>query len=127
MSLRRDLFLTLGGLQHQFGRFAEMIIAAALRDARHELGYARESVVLHHYRETLRELIDGTSEYVDSESLYRAANPGPDCIGHTYLPEMPNPFSPCAAALNREVAMPGPPSVGTGIGRWVIRLAERAR
>jgi len=60
---------------------------------------------LHHYRETLRELIDGTSEYVDSESLYRAANPGPDCIGHTYLPEMPNPFSPCGAALNREVAM----------------------
>jgi GT2 family glycosyltransferase len=104
MALRRDLFLALGGLQHHFGRFAEMLLAAALRDAGHELGYARESVVTHHYRDSLQELIDGTAEYVMSECQYRAANPGPDRVGHTYLPEMPNPFSPGAAALNRAVA-----------------------
>ena len=70
----------------------------------HELGYARESIVTHHYRETLQEVIDGTDEYVSSECSYRAANPGPDRVGHSYFPELSNPFSPGAAALNREVA-----------------------
>jgi hypothetical protein len=104
MALRRDLYLALGGFQHRHGRFAEMLLAAALRDAGHELGYARESVVTHHYRETLGELIDGTDEYVRSECGYRFANPGPDRVGHSYQPDMPNPFSPGAAALQREVA-----------------------
>lgn len=104
MALRRDTYLALGGLQHQYGRFAEMILAAALRDAGHELGYSRESVVTHHYRDSLQELVDGTTEYVTSECQYRAVNPGPDRVGHTYLPELPNPFSPGAAALNRAVA-----------------------
>ena len=103
MALRRDLYLAAGGLQHQYGRFAEMVLAAALRDAGHQLGYARESIVTHHYRETLQELIDGTDEYVASECVYRAANPGPDRIGHTYLPDMPNPFSPGARALDRDI------------------------
>ena len=80
-----------------------MLLAAALRDTGHELGYARESAVTHHYRETLQEVIDGTDEYVSSECSYRAANPGPDRVGHSYFPELSNPFSPGAAALNREV------------------------
>ena len=104
MALRRDLFLALGGMQHQYGRFAEMLLAAALRDGGHELGYAQESVVTHQYRQTLQELIDGTDEYVSSECLYRTANPGPDRVGHTYLPDLPNPHSPDARALDREVA-----------------------
>ena len=101
MALRRDVYLALGGLQHQYGRFSEMILAAALRDAGHQLGYARESVVTHHYRDTLQELIDGTDEYVRDECNYRAANPGPDWVGFSYLPDMPNPYSPGAAALDR--------------------------
>ncbi len=104
MALRREVYLALGGLQHEYGRFAEMILAAALRDAGHELGYARESVVTHHYRETLQELIDGTDEYVRDECGYRAANPGPDRVGHTYLLDLPNPYSPGAAELDRSVA-----------------------
>jgi hypothetical protein len=104
MALRRDVYLAVGGLQHQYGRFAEMILAAALRDAGLELGYARDSVVHHHYRETLHEMIEGTEEYVRDECGYRAANPGPDRIGHTYLPDLANPYSPGAAALDREMA-----------------------
>jgi Glycosyl transferase family 2 len=104
MALQRDLFLALGGFQHQYGRFAEMLLAATLRDAGHILGYARESVVTHHYRETLQELIDGTAEYVREEFGYRVANPGPDRVGHSYQPNMPNPYSPGAVELDREVA-----------------------
>ena len=103
MALRRDVYLALGGLQDQYGRFAEMLFAAALRDGGHELGYARESIVTHHYRETLQEIIDGTDEYVSSECGYRLANPGPDRVGHTYLPTMTNPYSPGAARHQREV------------------------
>ena len=104
MALRRDAYLAVGGMQHQYGRFAEMLLAAALRDSGNELGYASESVVTHHYRETLQEIIDGTDEYVASECGYRAANPGPDRVGHSYFPELSNPFSPGATALTREVA-----------------------
>ena len=100
---RHDLYLAAGGLEHRYGRFAEMLLAAALRDAGHQLGYARESIVAHHYRETLQELIDGTDEYVASECVYRAANPGPDRVGHSYLPDMPNPFSPGSRALDRDI------------------------
>ena len=103
MALRRDTYLACGGLPYQYGRFAEMVLAAALRDAGQELGHARESVVTHHYRETLQELIDGTEEYVASECVYRAQNPGPDRIGHSYQPDRSNPFSPRAAALQRDV------------------------
>lgn len=103
MALRRDLYLAAGGMEHRYGRFAEMLLAAALRDAGHHLGYAGDSIVTHHYRETLQELIDGTDEYVMSECIYRSANLGPDHVGHSYLPDMPNPFSPGARSLDRDV------------------------
>jgi hypothetical protein len=103
MALRRDVYLGVGGLQYRYGRFAEMLLAAALRDAGHELGHVRDSRVTHHYRESLQEIIDGTDEYVASECLYRAANPGPDRVGHTYFTESTNPFSTGTSALERDV------------------------
>jgi hypothetical protein len=129
LAIRRGLYLELGGLQHQYGRFAEMLLAAAIRDAGHKLGYARDSVVTHHYRETLQEIIDGTDDYVASECIYRAANPGPDRVGHSYLPTAPNPFSPGAVALNREVAvalLSGAVGRNTGAMREAFLAAVRS-
>jgi len=103
MALQRDVYLAIGGLQYRYGRFAEMLLAAALRDAGHKLGHAPDSQVTHHYRETLQEIIDGTNEYVTSECLYRAANPGPDRIGHTYFTELTNPFSAGTSFLEGDV------------------------
>jgi hypothetical protein len=104
LALRRSIYLDAGGFSYRYERFSEMLLAATLRDRGHKLGYARESIVTHHYRATLQELIDGTDEYVRSECIYRKDNPGPDSVGHSYLPEMPNPFSPRVQDMNREVA-----------------------
>jgi hypothetical protein len=103
-AMKRKIFLALGGYRHEYGRFAEMLMAASLRDAGYELGYAEEAVITHHYRGNLGELIEGIDDYVCGESLYRADHPGPDRVGYTYLPEVPDPRSPRAASLEREVA-----------------------
>jgi hypothetical protein len=103
-AMKRAVFLALGGYRHEYGRFAEMLMAASLRDGGYELGYAEEAVITHHYRGSLGELIVGIDDYVRGESLYRADHPGSDRVGHTYLPEVSNPRSPRAAALEREVA-----------------------
>ena len=103
-ALKRDVYLELGGFRHEYGRFAEMLLAAELRDAGHELGYAEAAVITHHYRGSLGELIAGIDDYVRGESLYRAEHPGLDRVGFTYLPEVADPKSGRAASLEREVA-----------------------
>jgi hypothetical protein len=128
-AMRRDLFLELGGYRHEYGRFAEMLMAAALRDGGYELGYAEEAVITHHYRGNLGELIAGIDDYVRGESLYRADHPGPDRVGHTYLPEVPNPRSARAAALEREVAgalLGGVFGRTTAVARQCLRVAARS-
>jgi hypothetical protein len=104
-ALRRSVYLKLGGLEHQYGRFAEMLLAARLRDAGYELGYVKDAAVIHHYRGTLGELIRGIDDYIRGESVYRAAHPGRDRVGYTYLPEVSDPRSAIAVRLERAVAV----------------------
>jgi hypothetical protein len=103
-ALRRSIYFDLGGLQYRYGRFAEVLFSATLRDAGHKLGFARMATVTHRYRDSLQELIDGTDDYIRGEGIYRKENPGPDRVGHTYFPDISNPYSPGVKSLDREVA-----------------------
>jgi hypothetical protein len=92
-ALRKTVYEAVGGLACRYGRFAEMMLAAELRDRGHRLGYAEDAAVLHHYRSTLAELVEGIDEYIRGESIYRAEHPGPDRIGYSFLPDSDNPFA----------------------------------
>lgn len=84
-ALLRETYEAVGGLPWRFGGFAEMLLAAALRDGGHRLGYAEASAVRHHYRASLREVEELIEHLVAGESLYREARPGRD-VGFTFVP-----------------------------------------
>ena len=85
-ALRRQVYLEVGGLPHRYAGFAEMLLAAALRDRGHRLGYADRAEVRHEYRASFRDNADLVDFFLAGESLYRAEHPGPDAVGYTFLP-----------------------------------------
>jgi hypothetical protein len=84
VALRRDAYLAVGGLRHHYGRFAEMLLAADLRDAGLTMSYADGPTVRHRFRTGLRGLQSDIRSYVGGENLYRHEHPGPYRVGHTY-------------------------------------------
>jgi hypothetical protein len=84
-AVRRRLYEDAGGLDERYQGFAEMMLAANLRDRGVRLGFAAAAVVQHRYRSTYaqtRWLID---HFVEGESRYRAENPGPDRVGYSFF------------------------------------------
>jgi predicted dehydrogenase/glycosyltransferase involved in cell wall biosynthesis len=84
-ALRRQRYLEVGGLAHRYGGFAEMMLAAALRDRGVQLGYAAAAAVHHKYHASFRDTLQLIDFFVTGESLYRAEHPGPDRIGYSFL------------------------------------------
>ncbi len=87
-ALRRDVYLAAGGLDHRYDRFAEMLLAAGLRDRGVKLGYAERAAVRHLYRSPLGETAEDVDRFVRGESLYRAEHPGVDRVGYTFFPAL---------------------------------------
>jgi hypothetical protein len=85
-ALSREAYLAVGGLPHRYGGFAEMMLAAALRDRCFRLGYAEAAAVRHHYRASLGEVRQLIDHFLRGESLYRAEHPGPDRIDYSFIP-----------------------------------------
>src|SRR5262249_19569437 len=56
-AIRRQTYLDVGGMPGQYDKFAEMILAAALRDRGCRLGYAEAAAVRHLYRGDLRDVL----------------------------------------------------------------------
>lgn len=98
-ALRRDVYLEAGGLPHDCQTFGEKVLAATLRARGCRLGYAAGAAVRHYYREDFAELLEGIEGYVGGELEYRAANPGLDRIGFTYLPALTSRHPAREAAL----------------------------
>lgn len=84
VALRRDVYLAVGGLQSQYELYAEMILAADLRDAGHRLGYAPDCAVHHLYRSSIFELQEEI-KYVRGELLYRRDHGSVARIGFSYI------------------------------------------
>jgi hypothetical protein len=90
VALERDTYLEVGGLRHRYDRYAEMLLAAALRDRGRRMGYAAAPTVHHRFRTGLLDVLKDVAAYVDGESAYRRDHPGPDAVGHTFLTTLPD-------------------------------------
>ena len=89
-SLTRECFRRGGGLDESYDLFSLMLLASKLRSLGVKIGYAPGPAVLHHYRTTLREAELQTRSFVRDEFRFRQSNPGPDRLGFSTFPSMPN-------------------------------------
>jgi len=87
-TLSRDWFVRAGGLDETYNLFAEMILAARLRDLGGRMGYAAGAAVLHHFRREADGPEESVREFVRDESCYRRDHPGPDRLGFSALPDV---------------------------------------
>lgn len=87
VALSRRAYLAVGGLAHRYDRYAEMLLAATLRDRGLTMGYAAGASVRHRFRTGLRGVLMDIEAYVAGESLYRWEHPGASRVGHTFIPE----------------------------------------
>lgn len=92
-TLSREWFIRAGGLDETYNLFAEMILAANLRDLGGKMGYAPGPAVLHHYRTNVDGPEESVREFIRDESNYRRAHPGPDQLGFSVLPDVSAYFS----------------------------------
>lgn len=84
-ALRRESYLRSGGLQHQYHNYAELVLAAALRDAGVRLGYAAAAGVQHHYHASLEEVVELIASFVAGEIQYRREHGSTARIGFSFL------------------------------------------
>lgn len=84
-ALRRDLYHLVGGLQERYRGYAEMVLAADLRDAGIRLGYAAGAAVQHHYRVAIMEVLEQVDDFVGGEFLYRLDHGSIDRIGFSFI------------------------------------------
>jgi hypothetical protein len=71
-ALRREVFLDVGGFEHEFGCFAEAALAATLHARGYRLGYAPAAAVKHYNSTSLEELLGYVREYREGEVAYQA-------------------------------------------------------
>ena len=69
--IRRQAYFDAGGFQHRYSRFAEWLLAAALKSQGYQLGYAPGVAVSHLYADNLKLLDDFIREFTEGECLYR--------------------------------------------------------
>ena len=75
IAVRRQVYLDVGGFEHEFGCFAEAALAATLHARGYRLGYVPAAAVKHYNSTNLRELLAYVQEYRDGEARYRAGVP----------------------------------------------------
>ena len=97
-AIRRDLYQLVGGLQGRYTGYAEMVLAADLRDAGVRIGYAAGAAVQHHYRVSLAEVVEFVDNFVLGEVQYLHDHGSVERIGFSYL-EM------CGGRLESMVAL----------------------
>ncbi len=73
--IRREVYLEVGGFDHRYGRFAEWLLAARLRQGGFQLAYAPGLGVQHHYSKSFALLNRFIQEFTDGESLFRDEGP----------------------------------------------------
>jgi hypothetical protein len=98
-ALRRECYERVGGFQPRYELFAEMVLAADLRDAGVRVGYAAGAAVRHHYCMSLRELIEFVDSFIRGECAYRVDHGLPERIGFSHLAVCEQPVESQAALL----------------------------
>jgi hypothetical protein len=71
-AIRRDVYLKVGGFEHEFGYFGESALAATLDHRNYRLGYAADAGVTHFNSTELDDLLSYVAEYREREEAYRA-------------------------------------------------------
>lgn len=75
----RDAYLAAGGLEHEFGQFAEWALAARLHNRGIRVGYAPNATMRHYYLGHLHEAFRFIRDFTHGELLYRTRNPAGYC------------------------------------------------
>ncbi len=88
-SLLRESFHRGGGLDESHDLFSVVLLAVRLRALGLKIGYAAGPTVIHHNRPTLPEVSKQTRSFIRDEYHYRQAHPGPDRLGFSALPSLP--------------------------------------
>jgi len=129
-SLPRESFHRGGGLDESYDLFAVVLLAARLRALGLKIGYAAGPAVIHHNRPTLGEVSRQTRAFIRDEYHYRRANPGPDRLGFSALPSLPEVVAiqekPWPRLLRSALKRLGPQNarlVATLLGHAVLELA----
>ncbi len=78
-AIYRDLYLAEGGLEYEFGQFAEWALAAKLHSQGYRLGYASKPAVRHYYMGRLSDLFLFIRDFTHGEIGYRAKSPADYC------------------------------------------------
>ncbi len=76
-ALESDVYRRIGGLQGEYGRFAEPLLAARLHRAGYRLGHARRSIVRHWNTSTYAQLEEHVWDYAACECAFRVTDPDP--------------------------------------------------
>ena len=80
---RREPYFAAGGFPHEFGHFAEWVLAARYHALGHRIGYAPEIRLHHQYIGDLRELRKFSCDFIDGEFLFHSRSeesPGDELI-----------------------------------------------
>jgi len=70
-TIRRDVYLAVGGYEPPFGNFMDSLLAAKLAAHGHRLGYAERARVTHHYAPSLADTVEQFASYALGECSYR--------------------------------------------------------
>jgi len=76
-ALERAVYHQVGGLQGEYGRFSEPLLAARLHRAGYRLGYAPRSIVRHWNTTSFAQLEEHVRDYASCECAFRLADPDP--------------------------------------------------
>ena len=79
--LRTEALKTAGGIEPEFGHFAEWVLAARLHEKGIEIGYASGVVVHHQYVGALGPLIDFTRDFARGEFRFASRGLSDSCTG----------------------------------------------
>ncbi|QJW94882.1 glycosyltransferase [Frigoriglobus tundricola] len=76
-ALEREVYHRVGGLQGEYGRFSEPLLAARLHRAGYRLGYAPRSIVRHWNTTSFAQLEEHVHDYATCECAFRLTDPDP--------------------------------------------------
>ena len=84
--LRREAYLSCGGIEPEYGHFAEWVIAARLHQSRNVIGYHTTPAIRHYYIGKLADLEEFTEDFSRGEMRFQTRGMRNDCRGLFPLP-----------------------------------------
>lgn len=79
VAIKREVYFECGGFVARYNRLCDGLLGARIEDAGYEIGYARESKLLHYYNTSYRQFFGPVAEKATDEFLFRYENSADFC------------------------------------------------